>query len=126
MGKDIRGLEPLAVNARAFTYYPRLTRVKTYVENHLAEPLNLETLAEVAGLEKTYFSRFFHEKTGVRYHEWVNSVRIDRAIELMRGKDLAITELAYEVGFQDMRTFQRAFERRTGLTPHAMKKTLRP
>ena len=89
-------------------------------------PLSLEIAAEVAGLEKTYFSTFFHQKTGICFRDWLSSVRVMRAMEIMTTEDLPITDVAFTVGFQDLRTFERAVEKHTGLTPRAVKDWLRP
>ncbi len=90
--------------------------------DHYAEPLSLEIVAGVAGLEKTYFSRFFHEKTGVCYREWLSWFRVARATDLINSRHLTVTEIAFAVGFQDLRTFERSFEKWTGECPRDAKK----
>lgn len=117
---------PRLMDPRVFRYYPRLARVKRFVDSSLAESIDLSRAAEVAGLEKTYFSRFFHDKTGVRFHQWLNWTRVSRAMEIMRYRDATITEIAFAVGFQDLRTFERAVERCTGTSPRMLKNRLRP
>ena len=62
-------ISPGELDNLAFTYYRRLGRVREYLEEHISEQLSLEEAARVAGLEKKYFSTFFHEKTGVRYRD---------------------------------------------------------
>jgi len=114
------------MNEAAFSYYKRLRRVQTYVTSHPGESLSLAKLAGIAGLEATYFSKFFRRKTGVGVHEWVNSVRVERAKVLIRQGNLSITRVAHEVGFPTLRTFERAFSRTLGITPRDYKKTVRP
>ncbi len=117
--------QPENIDHQAFRYYPRLGKVKRYVDLHYCEPLNLQALAEVAGLERTYFSRFFHEKTGVCFRDWLSWIRVNHAMELMASDDRPITEIALEVGFHDLRTFERAVERCTGNTPRSVRNRLR-
>jgi len=117
---------PGKMNSRIFNYYPRLERVKRYVDRHFPETVNLSRAAEVAGLEKTYFSRFFHDKTGVCFHAWLSWVRVNHAMEIMKSRDLPIIEIAFAVGFQDLRTFERAVRKCTGTSPRALKNRLRP
>ena len=119
-------IECRPVDERIFSYDPRLSKVKQFVEKHFSEPVNLEIAAEVAGLEKTYFSKFFHQKTGVCFRDWLSSERVTRAIDLMRTRNLPITDVAFAVGFQDLRTFERAVEKHVGLTPRMLKERLRP
>ena len=114
------------IDITALNYYPRLAKVKRYVEAHFSEPLDLEQVARIAGLEKTYFSTYFHQKTGVCFHDWLNSIRVNEAVNLMSHHDLSITEVAMAVGFQELRTFERAVRKHTGYTPQAIKNKLRP
>lgn len=114
------------VHFAAFSYYDRLGKVEQYVRERSGEPLSLGEAARVAGLEEKYFSTYFHTKTGVRFKEWLTHVRIARAKEIMTRRDETITRLAFNVGFQDLRTFERAFKRHTGMTPLAFKRMIRP
>ena len=114
------------INDAAFSYYGRLERVKGYVDRHYSEDLCLQKLAAVAGLEEKYFSTFFRRKIGVRLCDWLTYVRVTRAIALMKSRNYSITYLGSCVGFNDLRTFERAFKRCTNHTPVAFKKLLRP
>ena len=114
------------VNHQSFRYYRRLARVKRFVEENLDDSITLARAARVAGLERTYFSAFFRSKTGVGFREWLNELRVARAQELMTEVNYSITEVAFTVGFQDLRTFERAFKRTTGRTPREYKKSVRP
>lgn len=113
------------IDSGIFRYDPRLNRVKEFVDAHFADPVSLDTIAGVAGLEKTYFSKYFREKTGVCFRDWLSAVRVQRAMDIMTARDVSITKIAFAVGFQDLRTFERAVEKCTGLTPNAVKKQLR-
>lgn len=110
----------------AFAYYPRLKRLKDHVDQHYDEELSLAVAARITGLEKKYFSTFFHEKTGVCFKDWLAHVRIARALEMLKAQDVSITRTAFAVGFQDLRTFERTFKRCTGMTPSAYKRKVRP
>ncbi|GMR17287.1 MAG: hypothetical protein BMS9Abin32_361 [Gammaproteobacteria bacterium] len=112
------------IDHRRLAYDTRLERVRLFVEQRYAEPLPLDRVAQVAGLEKSYFSKYFHQKTGVCFHDWLHWIRVGHAIELMRSRELSVTEVAYAVGFQDLRTFERAFTRCTGQCPKTMKKQI--
>ena len=111
---------------RAFTYYARLQRVKEYVESDPARDLSLSAAARVAGMQSKCFSAFFREKTGLRYTDWVSQQRVHKAMDLIRNRNVVICRVAYEVGFRDLRTFQRAFKRWASLTPRQYKRLVRP
>ncbi len=123
---DIYQLELREINEEAFSYYPRLKRVRDFVESRYGESISLEEISGVAAMEKTYFSYFFHQKIGVTFCVWLQYVRIKKALELIKARDRTITEVAFEVGFNEISTFQKAFKRWTSLTPRDFKKITRP
>ena len=53
-------------------------------------------------------------------------VRISKATYLMQTTDLSVTQIAYEVGFVEMLTFERKFKKHTLMTPKEFKKSVRP
>jgi len=114
------------VNEAAFAYYAPLERARQYVERTLPRAIALGDAARAAGLERTYFSSYFHAKVGLRFSQWVAGLRIQRSMAILRSRDETITELALAVGFQDLRSFERAFRRWTAMTPRAYKKLVRP
>jgi len=115
-------MDPIVIDESVFIRVARLARVKHYVGEHLADPLPLEVVAVVAGLEKTYFSTYFRSKTGIGYQRWLCWVRVQRALELMQSRELCITAIAFEAGFGDLRTFERACRVCTGQCPRDVRK----
>ena len=61
--REVLGLLENKISEDAFSYYQRLGRVQDYVRVHYSAPITLADAARVAGLERTYFSKFFHQKT---------------------------------------------------------------
>lgn len=114
------------VNEAAFDYYQRLSRVHEFVMENYWQDLSLEAVAEVAAMEKTYFSTFFHEKVGVPFSSWLQYLRISKALGLMGSGDYSVTEVATRVGFDNLTTFRRTFKKWTNLTPAAFRKMARP
>jgi two-component system response regulator YesN len=114
------------INWRSFEYYPPLDRIKKYTEEHYPEEIPLPCAAEVAGMEATYFSAFFRRKVGIRFTDWLCCVRISHAIRMISCRDQPIAEVALAVGFNDLRTFQRAFKRVTNMTAREFKGQARP
>lgn len=109
-----------------FEYYARLGRVRDFVEDHVHERISLATAAAIATLEPKYFSAYFREKTGRCFSEWLTSVRVRKAMRLIRDRNITITRAAMSVGYRDLRTFERAFDRCTGMTPSAYRVEIRP
>jgi AraC-like DNA-binding protein len=114
------------INWRSFEYYPSLDRIKRYTEEHYQEEIPLPCAAEVAGMEATYFSAFFRKKIGIRYTDWLACLRVAHAIRLLKSRDQPIADIAQAVGFNDLRTFERAFKRVTHTTARRFKERVRP
>ena len=113
------------VHHEAFSYYARLSPVLRFVTANVAMPISLTAAAKLAGLERKYFS-VFHSKVGATFTEWVRILRVSRAMELMRIHDNSIVRIAFAAGFQDVRTFERAFKRYVGVSPRVYRASVRP
>ncbi|GAA3408504.1 helix-turn-helix domain-containing protein [Paenibacillus hodogayensis] len=100
-----------------------LQEVKRYIDEHYADPgLSQTMLAEAFRLHPTSISRLFKEEFGVKFVEYVNSVRLDRATELMETTDLPVHEIAQAAGFTHSQTFIKMFKKSTGFTPGSYRK----
>jgi AraC-like DNA-binding protein len=117
--------DPDKIKTEAFRDNPRLARVMRYCEENPDARISLVDAARVANLEASYFSSFFHEKTGVCFHSWLNYTRVLRAMHSLADTDLSITTVSRKVGFRDLRTFQRAFKRFSSVTPTEYRKQAR-
>ncbi len=125
-GVSSQFLKSRAINVRAFSYYKRLKRVKSFVVRHIADDVPLQRAARVAAMERTYFSSFFHKKVGVSYREWLQYLRVREAMRRLETENCTITEVAFESGFSDLRTFERNFKKWTSITPREFKKIVMP
>lgn len=104
----------------------RLQRLERHIRTNLHEPLSLKRAAELCGLSPTWFSNYFHVHTGMTFTFWYRRVRIERAKVLLVEPDLKIEAIAYDVGYANVGTFERAFRACTGACPKAYRETLKP
>ena len=109
--------DPQQINTRAFRYYARLDRIMQYLEQNYSEQMSLEKAAQIAGMERKYFSAFFHRKVGVCFRQWLMWMRVNEAMRQIEAKNHSITQVALTTGFVDLRTFERAFKTCTGVSP---------
>jgi two-component system response regulator YesN len=95
---------------------------KRYIDEHYAENITLETMAKQIHMNSFYFSSFFKKQTGRNFKDYLNQVRMNRALALLITTPKKTYEIAEEVGFKDYRYFSDLFSRFYGKTPAAYRK----
>jgi len=95
----------------------RVSTVISALENNYAKAWKLEELAILSHMSANTLMSVFRKGTGKTPIEYLVRIRIQHAMELLRLTRLAITEIAFEVGFNDSNYFTRQFKRATGDTP---------
>jgi len=112
-------------NAPAFAsggLTPRaLQRVRDYMEAHLAENIELQALADIAGLSRFHFARMFKQSVGTPPHYYLMQRRLERAQMLLAESNLSIAQIALESGFGEQSHFSRRFRLFFGITPRAFR-----
>lgn len=86
-----------------------------FMQTNYPEPLNVSQLAHQLGLERTYFSDLFKEKTGLSPYRYLLRLRMQKACQLIE-QGHSVTQTAYLVGM-DPHNFCRAFKKEVGHTP---------
>jgi AraC-like DNA-binding protein len=106
-----------AVEARGGLAPGALRRVREYIQNNMAERIELDDLAAIAGLSICHFSRAFKQSMGLPPHRYVVERRIEAAARSISDTQRPLAEIALEVGFADQSHFTRVFARVMGATP---------
>lgn len=92
-------------------------------ENFQNSDITLSAVAKVLGIHHVYLSRVFHQSCGVHFTKYVNMLRCFYAIQMLRDyPERTISEIALEVGFGSIRSFNRAFQAVYGMTPQEKRK----
>ena len=105
----------------------RMIMVTDYIKNNLtADDLSQSAMARLAGVNKDYFSRIFHSITGMNYTKWLNTVRLEKATELLADPDMSLTEVAMYSGFQSISSFNRVFREDKGMSPREYRMLFTP
>ena len=81
------------------------------------EELTLEKVAKECGFSKYYFSRIFKKYTGKTFKSYLIDLRINKAKDLLLNSELAISQICYEAGFNDLSYFNRVFKKKVGCSP---------
>lgn len=98
--------------------YKRIVQAKLFIDDHYADKIDLGNISDEAYFSRFHFIRLFRKIYGKTPHQYLKTVRINKAIELLRA-DISITEACYAVGFESLSSFTGLFKRATGLTPSA-------
>jgi AraC-like DNA-binding protein/mannose-6-phosphate isomerase-like protein (cupin superfamily) len=91
-------------------------------ENHRNMPL--QEVADTANMSKEAFCRFFKQRTGKTFTEFLNELRIHKSCHLLQETDLSISQIAYQTGFQNLSYFNRAFKKFILTTPKSFRKQI--
>ena len=103
----------------------RLRRVADYVEANLAKSITLADLAKVGGLTPMYFAAQFRATVGVRPHDYILQMRVEKAQERLVMTADRLVDIALDVGFQTQAHFTTVFKRFVGTPPHQWREIAR-
>lgn len=97
-----------------------------YVGANYGSKITLEQAARMVYLSPPYLSRIFKKETGITFNEYLNSMRITKAKELLRHQDLRLTDIAFLVGYEDQSYFTKVFKRHAGVSPSEFRNQIVP
>jgi len=96
------------------------------MENHIADPLALEQLAQLTGLGARQLNRLFHDKLGRSTMKFYRNLRLDKADNLLTQSTLSVTEIALASGFSSSAHFSQSYRQRFDRSPTARRLQPRP
>lgn len=103
-------------------YTDKFQIIMKYIENNYASDITLEELAQMAGYSIYHFSRIFKKYSNTTFINFLNRRRIKAAELLLLENGSTITDIAMQVGFSSLTTFNRVFKSINGCTPSEYKK----
>jgi transcriptional regulator GlxA family with amidase domain len=107
---------------------PKSDRIQTvlgYAREHLAQPLSVEQLAQVANLSPRQFSRAFRAETGQSPAKAIENLRLEAARQMLERGRLTLDQIALETGFTDRRRMRETFLRAFGQPPQVIRRNAR-
>ena len=93
-----------------------IQKAMTFIQAHYSEDLTREDVADAVFLSSAYFSRFFKQKTGLSFIDYLTTVRMQKAIELL-GTKMKVGDIARKVGYQSRNRFFINFRQYSGYNP---------
>ncbi|MCS4485792.1 transcriptional regulator AryK [Staphylococcus americanisciuri] len=97
----------------------RLETVCRYIETHYAEPITLNTVAEMIHLSPSYLSKLFTKQMGTGFNHYINYIRLEHCKADLINTNEPITHIAYKHGFTSSNMLLKYFKQDTQLTPTA-------
>jgi len=97
-------------------------KIYSYLLEHYAENIRLETLSQQFSVSKYHLQRIFKRYVGQSPLEFLSGVRLTQAKQLLRTTDLPVSEIAYRVGIENDSYFIRKFRAEEEMTPHQYRK----
>lgn len=98
--------------------YRRIVQAKLFIDNNYPNKIDLNNISDEAWFSKFHFIRLFKTIYGKTPHQYLTSVRIEKAIQLLREGN-AVADVCFSVGFDSLTSFSGLFKRLAGISPSA-------
>ncbi len=95
----------------------KIKNVLDYIELHYSETITVSQLAKLCYFSDYHFMRFFKKHMNMTCVEYINNLRLEKAVELFEKGNLSIMEVSLSVGFHNLSYFHRAFKKKYRMTP---------
>lgn len=95
----------------------KVERIKRFADRNVDKKITLNDAAQTVGLSPKYLSRIFKEQTGIDFSDYRLQRKIVKSKELLEKSGRTISQIAEEMGYQNLETFIRLFKRATRMTP---------
>jgi len=135
VGKFAYNAVPMASRPQRETAYPRLiehdlfvrlSRSRDLLANSFYRPITLEDAARAACISKFHYLRLFERAFGETPHAFLRRMRFEEARRLLLAGDLPVTEICFEVGYENVQSFSRFFHQLAGCPPIEYRRRARP
>lgn len=100
-----------------------MERIRGYIQSNVQD-ITLQAVADHVNLHPVYVSNLFKQETGENFSNYVLRLRMEKAVQLLKHKDLKINQIALEVGYQKPQYFIKLFKTQYGMTPQEYKNSL--
>lgn len=110
-------LQPFASKLNRAQQDVTFVKIAEWTRIHASEPLTVAVIAEKFNYNKDYIARLFKQHTSMGPLEYIHSVRISKAKELLTRTALSVRDIAMETGFTDDKYFMRLFRKYENMTP---------
>ncbi|WP_414048956.1 helix-turn-helix domain-containing protein [Macrococcus animalis] len=115
----------LANKTIAMQFSPIVSKVIQYIELHLDHSLTLNELAENVNVSPNYLSNIFNKEVNTSISQFINQMRVSKAVELIERTSMSMRDIAQYVGFKNQSYFTKCFKLFMGTSPLQYKKKIK-
>ena len=99
-----------------------IVRIQAYIDENYGDPsLCLSRISDLFHISESYFSFLFKKTVGVNFSTYLEQVRMTQAKHLLETTNIKITDLYVAVGYNNLTSFRRAFKKKYGVAPNALR-----
>lgn len=106
-----------ATSTDSASYSPRVRKITEYIRNNFQQDISLESIADTFWIHKVYLAKLFKQETGTSVNEYIRSLRIEKAKELLLKDNIRINEIVTATGFNNPQSFYTLFKKYVGMKP---------
>lgn len=103
-----------------------LQKAVAYIRLNYQNDVMIEEVAQYAGVGERYLRKLFAKHIKMSPLDYINQVRVNKSIELLRITDLSIKEICFKCGFKSPQYFSRLFKQQVGMSPHEVSISKQP
>ena len=103
------------------TKFRHFQQALSFIAQHYGEDIKLSDVAKTISYYPSYVSSLFVTYTGVNFKNYLDSFRINKAVELIKNTNITIADISAKCGYENIRTFNNTFKRVTQMTPSQMR-----
>lgn len=101
-----------------------LNQVTRYIEENLRDEISLSEVSRAVNFSMYHFTRFFKDTTGMTFWQYLNNYKVSKAVNMLVNTNDSISEIAFNSGFNSIKTFNRVFRQIKGCSPSELKRAI--
>lgn len=106
------------LSAKSTNHYSSIRPAIHHIHTHYCDTeLSIPSLARLCAISETYFRKMFEQSFDMTPLQYINSLRIDHAVDLLTTNEMSIEEIAQRCGFNDAKYFSTVFKKYKGISP---------
>jgi AraC-like DNA-binding protein len=101
-----------------------LEQVTTYIDENFRDEITLAEVSKYSNFSMFHFTRFFKDTTGMTFGQYLNNYKVSKAVNMLINTSDSILEIAFNSGFNSIKTFNRVFKQLKGCSPSDFKRAI--